>query len=809
MRIRHGNAVILALGTAAACAAPMAAAQAAPIGPAARIAAAARGAPTRRAAQPAPTVSANALRSDQTNGQVLKLAYAGGYIYAAGPFTGELAAGTTSTSIGSQAYLARFASATGTFDPAFSPTFTNTVTGAPTSVTALALSPDRTTLYVGGHFTQVDGKPRGYGAAFDLATNPPTLTSWDPKANGAILAIAPSPDGKTVYLGGTFTTLSGTARPYAGAVDAATGGTVLPWAPAVDKLVDTIAVAPDGSAVLLGGYFTTLNGVPQQGDGAVQPATGASPGASLPWPNILPTGIDGSQVLDIITGPGPTPAGIAYIAAQGNGNGNFDGDFAVNIQTGQELWENDCFGDTQALIIVSGWLYKASHASDCAYAPSGFPVVITKGVKFAHHLLTQSLTDGSLGYWNPNTNRGSAGKLGPYAFATDGRDLFVGGAFTQVNGHQQEGIAIFPAKPPAKPDGTPPARPAAPVAVSTSAGTDSVRVSAVSDPDDGTLRYYFYRDGRPIGSRVRSSTPWALPMVYYRDSGLTAGRTHYYTVRACDPSGACSPMSPRSDLVKVSSKNPPSYFTRVLADKPSFLWKLNETSGTTAFDSAKHGYRGTYEPGTSHRVKPGPIAGNPATATGFTGSATLTPPSTWTQSGGLVTAKRPVTSPDSFTIEAWFRTTADRGGEIAGFSSRQAGVTAPEADRQIWLTNDGQVAFGVHNGSEVVLSRNSYNDGRWHYVAATFSPKTGLALYVDGVRVGTNPGTVISNYLGYWRVGGGDLYGWSLDAEPNLRPLTAPNDFFLTGDIADFAVYPRVLTARQIAEHYAANYLSH
>lgn len=758
-------------------------------------------------AAPAPAASGNALSSWQTNGLVKKLAYAGGWIYAGGSFTAEMAPGDPASSLsGHQAYLARFSSPAGTFDPAFSPLFTNAVSPASVKVTALAIAPDGKTLYVGGDFTDVTiGTkvfPRSYGAAFDLTVSPPALTSWNPKANGVILAIAPSPDGSTAYLGGEFSRLGTAARPFAGAVDAATGATVTPWAPAVDKVVDAIAVAPDDAAVLVGGYFTTFNGQSLQGIGSTDPAAGT---AVNPWPNILPAGqTDNSQVLDIVIGPATpaSPDGVGYVAVQGAGRGNFDGDYAADIRTGAQLWESDCFGDTQALLLLGGWLYKASHASDCGYAPAGFPLARSgSGAPVAHHLLDQSPADGSLAFWNPNTNGGPApNDLGPYAFATDGSALFVGGDFSLVNHKQQEGIAIFGAKPAGSADATPPGRPAAPAVVSTSAGTDSVMVHGVADRDDGLLTYRFYRDGTFFGSRRAISRPWATPVLHVRDSPLTAGRQHSYTVRACDASGACSGFSPPSSPVTVSGSNPEPYLRRVLADRPSFLWTLTETSGSTAFDATRNGHRGSYQPGTRQGVRPGPIAGSDFPATGFTGG---------TVGGGLVTAQRPVTAPTAFSIELWFQSGTLTGGELAGFSSAQTGAVATVYDRQIWMTNDGQLAFGVHGKGQTVLSPNAYNDGRWHYVVATFSPASGVALYVDGVLAASKPASVAGTYRGFWRVGGGDLNGWSLDNEPNTRPATAPNDFFITGNIADFAIYPAVLSRAQVAAHWAGNYLSH
>jgi hypothetical protein len=37
-----------------------------------------------------------------------------------------------------------------------------------------------------------------------------------------------------------------------------------------------------------------------------------------------------------------------------------------------------------------------------------------------------------------------------------------------------------------------------------------------------------------------------------------------------------------------------TYESTVLADSPSFLWMLQETSGTTASDASPNGFAGTY-----------------------------------------------------------------------------------------------------------------------------------------------------------------------------------------------------------------------
>jgi hypothetical protein len=87
--------------------------------------------------------------------------------------------------------------------------------------------------------------------------------------NGTVLAIATV--GNRVYVGGTFTTVtavvpSGSApvtRRYLFAFDRTTGR-MLPFAPALDAPVDTIAPAPDGTSIIVGGRFSTVNGAAQR-----------------------------------------------------------------------------------------------------------------------------------------------------------------------------------------------------------------------------------------------------------------------------------------------------------------------------------------------------------------------------------------------------------------------------------------------------------------------------------------------------------------------------------------------------------------
>jgi Concanavalin A-like lectin/glucanases superfamily len=734
-------------------------------------------------------VTSTALSSWQTDGTVFALAYANGVVYAGGTFGNArppgVPAGSTTGQV-TRTYLAAFSSTTGALITSFAPTITSTSTSSP-GVYSLAVSPDGKTLYAGGYFDHVNGSYRDDLAAFSTATG--ALTSWQPAATSKVDTIAVSPDGSSIYLGGNFSHLDGVARTYAGAVNAS--GNLLPWAPVLNSTVYSLAVAHDDSQVVLGGYFQTINGVSQNAAGAVDPTTGT---VNVPWTaNIVPwnPGTCTSTVKNVVIS-----GSTAYLAAEGNGGGCFDGDFSVSLgSTDSLVWQSDCLGATQAIEVINGYLYKGSHAHDCAYAPGGFPQVNNGNGWQTWHLLDQSAADGTLGHWTPATNGGNTNPgidtLGPHAMATDGSQLFVGGDFTTVNFAAQQGIAIFPSGA----GSAPPANPTtAPAVTSTSAGVDSVSFPAVSSQDIGLLTYKLFRDGgtTPIATLTATSWPWALPVLHYKDTGLTPGSSHTYFYQASDGIHGTA-KSPVSAPVTVASSSPTlTYQQTVLGDSPSFLWPLNDTGGT-AVDASTNGSNGTYEPGTT-QGQPGPFTGS--TATAFDGNT------------GLVTAQNQVTGPQAFSVEGWFKTTTNDGGKLIGFGGNQTGSSG-SYDRHIYMMNDGQLVFGIWNGqTETIETPNVYNDGAWHYVVATYDSSVGsnnMSLYIDGRLIGTGNSSSAQGYSGYWRVGGDNLNGWNLDPwGGNSQGTTQPHSFYFNGTIADVAVYPAALSATQVAAHYAA-----
>ena len=149
----------------------------------------------------------------------------------------------------------------------------------------------------------------------------------------------------------------------------------------------------------------------------------------------------------------------------------------------------------------------------------------------------------------------------------------------------------------------------------------------------------------------------------------------------------------------------------------------------------------------------------------------------------------PYANPSNFSTSVWFKTGTTLGGYLIGFGNTVTGSSSSN-DRIIYMNNTGQLFFGVFPGSAVTVnSPLSYNDNTWHLATATLSSSAGMVLYVDGVQVGSNSATVTAqNYTGYWRIGFGNLAGWT----------SQPSSTYFNGSLDDALVYQRTLNASEV-----------
>ena len=730
----------------------------------------------------APTVTADVLPTPQINGVVWSVAVVGTTAYAVGAFTSARPSGSAA----GQNEVARnnamaFDVRTGTILP-WNPSLN-------AQGRSVEVSPDGGTLYVGGDFSSVGGVAKSKIAAFTVATGA-LRTSFGTSVAGSVLGL--SITSTTVYAVGSFQTAGSKPRANAAAFTVASGA-LTPWNPTTDDITQAVVAAPDDSRVLVGGRFQTLGGQPIVGIGAVDGATGAvQPFAAKP---ISPRqGTNRSWVTDFTMSNG-----VVYATSNGEGGHWFDGRFAVRFDTGDLVWLDNCYGASYGTAVMGDVAYAVSHSHDCSSVgafPEQSPSVWKRATANTTAATGTDRSGPSVGSiysgqpvptqlpWYPALNSGTYTKQyqGAWAIGTasaSSQYLVLGGEFTRINNRDQQGLATFATKGTAPGKVGPEAVTAKPAAVSFSSGTVRVSARGTWDYDDGTLTYDLLRDSgtTAVATKTVDSRFWQLPTVGLVDTGVAAGTSHTYRVRVTDSTGNAV-TSPRSDSVKVASATADPYESRVLADGASSFWTLGEASGTTVYDHV--GFDDAVATAGVTRGRAGPVS---STASTFPGTA---------DEG--VSTTTPVTGPQSFTTEAWFRTTSTSGGKIIGFGGSSTG-TSSNYDRHLYLDGSGRLTFGVYPGyTATVSSAPGLNDGQWHLATASLG-SNGLVLSVDGIKVASR-GDVTSaqSYEGFWRIGGDNVGGWPNAGADRLQ-----------GDIADVAVYPAPLTPTQVLSHWTAS----
>ncbi|WP_322975363.1 fibronectin type III domain-containing protein [Actinacidiphila bryophytorum] len=471
-------------------------------------------------------MTADDLPTWQTNGVVWALAQANGVVFAGGTFStvrppGAAAGTNEQQALNFQAFDAASGAPT-------SCRLSFTVGSGTATVRALAVSPDKSTLYAGGTFGAVNGTKVGNLAAVDIASCT-VKPDFKVSASAQVRGIAAT--GSSVYFGGNFTSVGGQTRQHFAAVDPATGA-LRPFAPAADDAGKSLLVSPDGSKVVLGGDFDTVNGADSHALAVVDATTGAN---VRTYPGFIePT----STVQDLTA-----DATGFYTGNEGTGGGVFDGRIAMDFSTLNQRWRDTCLGATQAVQVYKGVLYSASHAHNCS-SMGQFPQMNDR-----QHLLAESVGNPRplLG-WFPDTDDGPAGteQIGPRALTAaskGGTDyLWVGGEFTRVasNGNRlQQGLVRFPNTP----DTRSPSVPQALTASLAARGAVRLTWQASLDLDDSALTYTVYRNGTKIATVSGSSTFWIRPTVSTSDTATQPGTTYSYQVTVSDAAGNTSAMS--------------------------------------------------------------------------------------------------------------------------------------------------------------------------------------------------------------------------------------------------------------------------
>ena len=456
----------------------------------------------------------------------------------------------------------------------------------------------------------------------------------------------------------------------------------------------------------------------------------------------------------------------------------FDGRTAFDGRTYTQRWRDNCLGATQSIVPVDGVLYAAGHSHNCESEGT-----FEDGAR--HFFTAESAAAKQYQPWWPQANDGIGEGIGPRAVveASKGRAdyLWTGGEFTRINGVAQRGLTHFGQGP----DTGAPATPQTPNVSSTTANQATIAWRTTTDTDDSTLTYTLYRGSSttPIATLKADSQFYSRPELKFTDTGLTPGVTYSYRVKASDGTNVSAYSLSRSVTVAGTDS---AYPSRIRSDGAAVYFRMEEPTGTAAASYGSGSLGGSYVNASTRAGQPGALVGRSDTSASFDGVSSF-----------LRTEVR-TPAPTVYSIETWFKTTSTRGGKLVGYGNRvmlNGGSVVPlssKFDRQIYLTDDGRLIFGVASASRVTLSSPAgYNNGQWHHVVAT-QGAAGMALYVDGVRVASNAVKTAQAFSGFWRIGGDNLSGW---------PSKPTSDYF-AGNIDETAIYPTALTATQIADHY-------
>jgi RHS repeat-associated protein len=222
--------------------------------------------------------------------------------------------------------------------------------------------------------------------------------------------------------------------------------------------------------------------------------------------------------------------------------------------------------------------------------------------------------------------------------------------------------------------------------------------------------------------------------------------------------------------VKTALNYDQSYQQAVLIDGPTAYWRLGESTGATAADSA--GTSPGAVVGGVTNGQGGALAGDSDFSYKFNGST-----------GRISASLASVPAASPYTLEAWVRQSSQTGSQTVLSFAQGANVS------MLWL-NSGAPAFRVGTPSTFVetASTSPLSPG-WHYLAGQYDGST-ARLYIDGQMMGTPAGAASGS-------SGATIWISSQSGSAN----------FFAGNIDEVALYRFALAATRIQAHFTAGRL--
>lgn len=162
-----------------------------------------------------------------------------------------------------------------------------------------------------------------------------------------------------------------------------------------------------------------------------------------------------------------------------------------------------------------------------------------------------------------------------------------------------------------------------------------------------------------------------------------------------------------------------------------------------------------------------------------------------------VQTSKEISSPSSFSILFWVKTSTSAGGKIIGFTDNQNGGSTQYHDREILMEPDGSLRFNMISGSQTktLYAFNANNDGEWHHVAVTVDNNQNASMYIDGTLSQKLALSTPQSYQGWWVIG--------CDGAAKKTDKLSVSKYF-SGSLSEINIWNRALS---IAEINASRFL--
>lgn len=381
----------------------------------------------------------------------------------------------------------------------------------------IKVSPDGSQVYVAYYGSTVGGQTRKGLASLEPATgtNVGNATSLIPDLSftAGVREIALSADGKSMWIGGDFTTGGGGTRLAKIDLSAATATVVATFNPSRNNTVHAVYIHESSGTLVCGGDFNDT---------------------ASPWCAAFDSGTGAAKAFAYSPGPASgssSACGVLAITGTGDtiwcGQRN-DHEIKVAMPAGTVAHYQGCDGNIQANCIYQDAVISVHHGGCAAKAIDTSQANLTGGSCPNGGLKSGKIFKNDQATMALDTNflptdliPSSTTPLGGWALATDGNNLMVGGDFV-VAGHNLYRLAVYagtgtvtPPPPPTCPPGTTGTWPdCVPIP------TTTPPIVTITSPIDGTT---INSDSVTVQADVEITAAGATPQsVVVQDNGGTA-----------------------------------------------------------------------------------------------------------------------------------------------------------------------------------------------------------------------------------------------------------------------------------------------